>query len=358
MRDIILSLTVLLLFSCDRQPEGYTINGTTTGILDSTMLFLALENEDFDSTFVINNAFSFQGKVEGDFSNMWLHTRDFKEYRSLWVVNAEITFDATNSSFRKAKVTGSRIQDQSTEYENHIAVVSDKMDSIHALAREASDSVRGELRKGYEALEDQRKELEADFIRNHPDYELSAFFLTFLKNGIDKSVTRELFEGLDDKAKNSEWGQAIALHIDKSVKLSIGDEAIDFALPGLDGEMVSLSDFKGKHVLLEFWSTGCGPCRWENPNLLKAYRKYGANGFEILGVTLDEKATHWESTVEKDSIEWTTVGDLKGMLGEVPITYSIEYIPKSYLLDENGIVVAEDLRGEMLQEKLKEIFGG
>ena len=290
---------------------------------------------------------------------MWIHTKGYKEYKSIWVINDQITFDASNSSFRNASVTGSKIQDQSNEYENATAPFEVQMDSIRNLVKNSSDndSTRKELRKQYECVAEEKQEAEIEFIRTHPEYELSAFFLTFLKNHIEKETTKELYDGLTEKVKNTEWCEAISLHIEKSVILKLGDKAIDFTLSDIDGELISLSDFKGKYVLLEFWSTGCAPCRWENPNLLKAYIEFSDEGFEILGVSLDEKKSHWESTIKKDSIIWTTVSDLKGISGEVPITYSVSYIPKNYLLNEEGIVIAEDLRGNKLQEELKKIFG-
>lgn len=358
MKRVIFVLSVVTLIGCNNKKESYTIIGKTSGLADSTKVYLAKENEDFDSTLIINDKFRFSEKVEGDYSNIWIHTKNYKEYKSLWVVNNDITFDASNSSFRDAVVTGSRIQDQSNEYQSLTSSLDMKMDSIRTLARSAHDSVRKELRKECDQLSNRKNKLEIDFIRDHPNYELSAFFLIFLKNDIDKNITSELYEGFIDKVKNSEWGKTISLHLEKSVNLDVGDKAVDFELSKINGEKVSLSDFEGKYVLLEFWATGCAPCRWENPNLLKAYKKYNTKGFEILGVSLDEKATHWESTVKKDSIIWTTVGDLKGMSGEVPITYSVNYIPKNYLLNEEGLVISKDLRGENLQEKLKEIFGG
>lgn len=359
MKRLNFLLLVLIIVSCVNQPDGYNINGITSGFVDSTMVYLSENNTDFDSAFVIDNQFSFNGKVDGDYSNMWIHTKGYKEYKSIWVINDQITFDASNSSFRNASVTGSKIQDQSNEYENAIAPSKVQMDSIRNLVKNSSDndSTRKELRKQYECLAKEKQEAEIEFIRTHPEYELSAFFLTFLKNHIEKEATKELYDGLTEKVKNTEWSEAISLHIEKSVKLKLGDKAIDFTLSDIDGELISLSDFTGKYVLLEFWATGCAPCRWENPNLLKAYIEFNDEGFEILGVSLDEKKSYWESTVKKDSIIWTTVSDLKGMSGEVPITYSVSYIPKNYLLNEEGIVIAEDLRGNKLQEELKKIFG-
>jgi len=357
MKNIFFLFAVFAIVSCTKHPEGFIINGITSDFSDSTMVYLSLDNTDIDSTWVIDNKFSFDGKVEDDFSNMWIHTKNYAEYKSIWVVNNEIMFDATNSPFRNAKVEGSRIQDQSNEYENISAPFEVQLDSIRKLARTAtSDSAKNEFRQQYENLTGQKLEAEMNFIRTNPEYELSAFFLTFLKNSIEKETTKELYMGLTDTVKNSEWGKSILLHIEKSVILEVGDKAIDFTLSTIDGEQVSLSDFKGKYVLLEFWATGCAPCRWENPNLLKAYRRFNDKGFEIFGVTLDEEKSDWESTIKKDSIIWTTVGDLKGMAGEVPITYSVNYIPKNYLLNEEGIVLEKDLRGKALQDELKRIF--
>ena len=371
-------LPVLIIVSCVNQPDGYIIQGITSGFADSTMIYLSENNTDFDSTFVTENRFSFNGKVDNDYSNMWIHTKGYEEYKSIWVINDQITFDASNSSFGNARVTGSKIQDQSNEYENATALFEARMDSIRNLAKNSigNDSIRKELKKQYESLDKQKQEAEILFIKTHPEYVLSSFFLTFLQYDIEKEVTKELYEGLTKKVKNTKWGKVISLYIEKSVKLKLGDKAIDLSLLGIDGKQISLSNFKGKYVLLEFWSSGCAPCRWENPILLKAYKEFNDKGFEILGVSLDEKKSRWESAVKKDSIIfsfhiwagsnsliskdsiiWTTVSDLKGMSGEVPITYSVSYIPKNYLLNEEGIVVGEDLRGNKLQEELKKIFG-
>lgn len=353
-------LLLTTIFSCNDKPESYSIDGLTSGITDSTMVYLSEDNQDTDSTYVINNKFKFTGGIDGKYKNLWIHTKGYKEYKSIWIMNASMKFDARNTSFRNAKLTGSRIQDQSNEYESAKAYFNNQMDSIQNVIRklpEKDSTDKKELKKMYEILSKEKQETQVSFIAKHPDYELSPFFLTFLKNHIDKETTKRLYDGLNDRVKNNDWGRVIVTHIDKSVKLKTGDKAVNFSLPNIHGNEVSLSSFAGRYVLLEFWATGCAPCRLENPNLLKAYNKYKENGFEILGVSLDEKKSHWKSTLKKDSIIWTTVSDLKGHSGVVPTTYSVSYIPKNYLLDKDGIVIAKDLRGNKLQEKLKEVFG-
>lgn len=113
-----------------------------------------------------------------------------------------------------------------------------------------------------------------------------------------------------------------------------------------------MSNVNAKYILLEFGASFCGPCRQENPNLLKAYQQYKDQGFEIVSVWLDESKKHWETTVQKDQMIWTTVCDLKGMKGEVPLIYNVNGIPDNFLLDADRKVIAMDLRGEQLGKKL------
>ena len=122
---------------------------------------------------------------------------------------------------------------------------------------------------------------------------------------------------------------------------------------------MSLSDFQGKYVLLDFWASWCGPCRQENPNLVKAYAAYNDKGFEILGVSLDNKdgKEAWVNAIEKDGLTWTQVSDLNSWNNEVARMYGVRAVPQSYLINPEGVIVAENLRGDLLEEKLAEIFG-
>ncbi|WP_018342080.1 TlpA disulfide reductase family protein [Cytophaga aurantiaca] len=143
---------------------------------------------------------------------------------------------------------------------------------------------------------------------------------------------------------------------EKGNPAAIGKEAPEFILPDTKGKMVSLSSFRGKYVLLDFWASWCGPCRQESPTVVKAYQKFKGKKFDILSVSLDDNKEKWFSAIEKDKLTWTHVSDLKAWESSVVRLYQVEGIPATFLLDPNGVVVARDLRGSALEEKLQELL--
>jgi len=139
-------------------------------------------------------------------------------------------------------------------------------------------------------------------------------------------------------------------------KIAIGQPAPEIALPNTEGQVVKLSSMKGKYVLVDFWAKWCGPCRQENPNVVRAYHKYKDKGFTVFGVSLDRSKEDWLKAIQDDGLTWTHVSDLKYFQSEAARTYNITGIPFSILLDPNGVIIAKNLRGPALDSKLEEIF--
>ncbi len=146
--------------------------------------------------------------------------------------------------------------------------------------------------------------------------------------------------------------------LDAIKQLMIGLPAPDFTLETPDGKKVSLKDFKGKVVLIDFWASWCGPCRRENPNVVAMYNRYKNKGFEILGVSLDRSKEPWIKAIADDKLTWPHVSDLKGWGSSAAALYGITSIPHTVLVDRDGRIVARQLRGEVLGKKLEEILGG
>ncbi len=137
---------------------------------------------------------------------------------------------------------------------------------------------------------------------------------------------------------------------------AIGSPAPEIALPTPQGDTVRLSEYRGGYVLVDFWAGWCGPCRRENPNLVRNYQKYNPQGFEILGVSLDRTYEDWTDAIQEDGLVWKQVSDLNYFNSVVVEKYNIRAIPHSVLVDPSGIVVAKNLRGQRLEAKLEEIY--
>lgn len=139
--------------------------------------------------------------------------------------------------------------------------------------------------------------------------------------------------------------------------LMVGGEAPDFSGQSPDGETIKLSDLRGKVVLIDFWASWCGPCRRENPNVVKMYNKYHDKGFEILGVSLDSSKERWVGAIEQDGLTWPHISDLKKWQSEYAALYGVRSIPHTVLLDAEGKIIARGLRGINLEKKVAEVLG-
>jgi peroxiredoxin len=212
--------------------------------------------------------------------------------------------------------------------------------------------------KEWSAISARKKDVMMSYISKHPSSYVAADLLRPLiyNMGVGESVLLPLTSALNDNIKKSNIGKDIEARMSKRFPKTQNFEAPNFTLPSIDGRQVSLSDYKGKWVLLDFWASWCAPCRAENPNVLKAYNIYHAKGLEILAVSLDNGKPAWEQAVKKDQLPWTQVSDLKGWDSAPAKLYNINGIPANFLINPKGIVVATNLRGTALEDKLSMIF--
>ncbi|MGF6926359.1 peroxiredoxin [Chitinophaga sp. W2I13] len=176
----------------------------------------------------------------------------------------------------------------------------------------------------------------------------------FPKNTLVKSMTDKILELEKNQGAGATGGDAAGGEEPSAVK--VGQVAPDFTLPDPSGKMISLSSFRGKYVLVDFWASWCGPCRQENPNVVKAYQQYKGKNFTILGVSLDKTKDKWQEAIKADGLAWNHVSDLKFWDSAVVPLYGLNAIPTNFLLDPQGKVIASNLRGPALEAKLQEVL--
>ncbi len=329
MKKIILGILTLLIFSCEEETKTeFSLSGKTKNFENGTVLYLDYKDEVIDSAVVENNSFKFKTKLPKSPLQVILRTKNFFNYRFLWLESNAMFFDATKSNFRNAIVTGSL-------EENLSQTLNKETDSLPRHER---------LNKNME------------FVKTHPNSINSAYILSVYSTTWGKAKTKELFDNFSTKNKNTEYGKSISKYIELNKNPNIGENYIDFEMEDTDGEIRKLSDLKGKFILLEFWASNCGACRKENSNLVKTYEKFKSKGFEIFAVSQDTNKESWLKAIKKDKLSWLQVSDLKGRDNSAALIYGINGIPDNFLIDPNGIIVGRNLRGEKLNEKLNELL--
>ena len=271
-----------------------------------------------------------------------------------------------NDSVRKATVTGSPLNTEYSKYHaavlSHNEKTSNEIDAVYLAAPE--DKRKDEVFKAGLMAKMKQSFVETDslkrvYIRQNP---ASYFSLEALKElagrNIDLYTIDPLFKSLSPALRNSKAGTDFAKLLYDQGPTGIGAMAPDFTQNDVNDKPVKLSDFKGKYVLLDFWASWCGPCRAENPNVVKAYAKYKDRNFTVLSVSLDQpgKKDAWLAAIKKDGLTWTQVSDLQFWNNAVAKQYGITAIPQNLLIDPKGKIVAKNLRGEALEKKLEEIL--
>jgi peroxiredoxin len=320
-----LLLAIVIASACNEQQNTLQLKGTIN--TDAEVIYLqSFRNKMFftlDSATINNGSFTFEKEM--DSPELFGLTLNRDEVFSPWYVflepgTTEIAIDTADS--RNLVVSGSASQEL------------------------------------FEYFQQNRTDFDIDsFITQNPNSPVASYILyreyatQFTANELENSIS--LF---DEDFRNHHYLNDLRQVIASKRQLDIGNPALDFAGVSPQGETIRLSEYTGNYLLLEFWASWCGPCRRDNPNLVKAYQEFHPNGFEIFAVSLDHKKENWIAAIEKDSLSWVHVSDLKFWDSEPAKLYGIRNIPSNVLIDPQGNIIARNIKGTDLAAKLGELY--
>ncbi|WP_421938986.1 redoxin domain-containing protein [Pedobacter sp.] len=347
--------------------QGYKITGKIAGA-DNQVIYLSHNDgkqEIKDSATIKNGHFSFSGTVK-EVQMYVLKLKGLQQQKALILENKAITISGNKDSLFNAKVTGSPETDTYYGFYNGPwKAITAKAGNIYRRLDSASQKGKIKLDPAQrKPFDDEFKALDVmnynsikAYVKAHPSSVAVAAIVKdrFIDYPYPQQAT-EMYALFSPEVKKSFYGKAINASLAINNRTAPGKLAPDFTMNDVTGKPLKLSELRGKYVLVDFWASWCGPCRKENPNVVAAYKKFHDKGFEILGVSLDNKKENWLKAIQDDGLTWKHVSDLKGWSNTAAAAYGVKSVPASFLLDQNGKVVAKDLRGEELTNKLSEIF--
>jgi peroxiredoxin len=368
MKKLLTAVALLSSISLFAQstPKEFTISGTAKTLQPNDKVYLEIPGTQpvlvVDSIKVGNDKrFSFTRKEVDEGTVYQINIA--KAQRIIVLIEGGETIDIVADGTEKgnAVVKGSKNNDYYQQLIGMYKEMNDKSvkwQEEYAQAEQKKDTKRvAEIQQAFEAAS---KDFTAKVKAMIPEMgtSLAALFATnFLNPEMEMSTIFDLAKRFEKERPNMKQGQVFVGNAKRMRGIQIGDDAPEITLNSVQDKPVSLSSLRGKVVLIDFWASWCGPCRQENPNVVKAYNRFKEKGFEIFSVSLDKDKTSWIKAIEKDGLLWPShVSDLKYWQSVAAQTYGVNGIPATFLLDKDGKIIGKNLRGEALEKKLEEVL--
>ena len=358
MRKLLLSIVAasMTLAACNAQ-SGYKVTGTVEGMPDGKAIIATVNGSSLDTLAkadVKNGSFEFTGNVSEP-TGAYIMVIGQRGAIPFMLENANITVNAGQAGLTVTGSEGQKIYDQFMAINATAQQEAMKLQQEYQAANGDQAKMQA-VQEAYAKLMTDAQAKETELIKANPDSYVSTFVIVSGMGQMEVEQLKEQYALLGEKVKASAQGKAIAAQIAKLESTAIGQIAPNFTITTPEGESISLYDIKGKVKLIDFWASWCGPCRGENPHVVEIYKEYHPKGLEIFGVSLDNNKEAWVKAIADDGLVWKHGSDLKGWQSAPAQLYSVSGIPHTVLLDENNKIIAKNLRGDELKQKIAELL--
>jgi peroxiredoxin len=354
--------TVVAFWGCNQTPK-YEIQGHLDGA-ETGWAYLSQQKDGkivhMDSAEIKNGDFSMTGTLEHP-DIYYLQVKDKRGALLLFMENNKLTISGNVDSLWLAKAEGSPYQEDYNAYQEMLKPYEEQYRVLYGQWQQArmtgNEALAKEIEDKYDSLTKEQQKVDEKFIEEHPKSLVSPYLLRSMAYNLTGEEMQKYLDQMDSSFDSISFVQELEDWAEAKKRVAVGQKAPDFAVADTSGNTISLSSILGKgYVLIDFWAAWCSPCRQENPNLVKTYKKYHDKGFDIIGVSLDQDRSAWLGAIQKDGLLWTQVSALQGWKDETAKLYAVRSIPSNFLLDKDGVIIERNLRGDALKKKLAELL--
>ncbi|WP_439184442.1 redoxin domain-containing protein [Carboxylicivirga taeanensis] len=365
MKNVLLAiLSVAMLVGC--QSKSYEVTGTLEGATSERVILKKIRKGqpvNIDTTEMVNGVFTFTGSVNAP--ELYFAAVDGQQQPVVFFIsNDKIKITGHVDKLAEIEVSGSELTNLFTKFNDEVPGQerTKELQQEFQMAYMSQDKDKQKLieEEMQSIMEDQRAYFKK-FLDENTSNEFGLFLALNMAPSLDLEQLKELMAKFEPTMREHPYFKEIKDLIapleefeKAQAATEVGAEAPEFTLKSVEGEDVSLSDFRGKYVLVDFWASWCQPCRQENPNVVKAYKAFNSKGFEVLSVSVDGNHEAWKKAIKEDGMTWSHV--IADEASGVAQMYGIQSIPSTFLLDKEGKIVAKNLRGEALENKLAELL--